>query len=146
MSIFKTKYKLIIYYTDTDSIVVDIELDPKLIGEELGLLKLEHVFDEAIFLAPKMYGGKTSNYEYVRIKGLKNPLPFEELKPLLKKDSFLEIKQEKWYSDYSKAIFNVKDEIYTLMVTNQKRKLIYDSNNKFVATLPLKIEGDNIID
>ena len=134
MSIFKTKYKLIIYYTDTDSIVVDIELDPKLIGEELGLLKLEHVFDEAIFLAPKMYGGKTSNYEYVRIKGLKNPLPFEELKPLLKKDSFLEIKQEKWYSDYSKAIFNVKDEIYTLMVTDNKRELIYNEEGLFIDT------------
>jgi hypothetical protein len=31
---------------------------------------LEHIFNEAIFVAPKVYGGKTDDYEYVRIKGL----------------------------------------------------------------------------
>jgi hypothetical protein len=95
MSQFKTDKRFTLYYTDTDSIDIDGALDPKFIGEELGQMKLEHTFKDAVFLGPKMYGGITDNYEYVRIKGLKNPLKFEELKALLLKDSKLEVKQEK---------------------------------------------------
>ena len=85
MSQFKTNKSFTLYYTDTDSIDIDGELEEKLIGNELGLMKLEHVFNQALFLAPKVYGGLTAphNSECVRIKGLKNPLKFEELKPLL---------------------------------------------------------------
>jgi hypothetical protein len=75
---------------------------------------------------------------------LKNPIKFEELKSLLYKDSKLEIKQEKWYSDISNGIFHIKDEIYTLMITDKKRKLIYDKN-KFINTKPIKLYGGIII-
>lgn len=34
-------------------------------------------------------------YEYVKVKGLKNPIYFSELKPLLYKDQRIEINQEK---------------------------------------------------
>jgi len=34
-------------------------------------------------LAPKIYDGKTENYENIRIKGLKNPIYFDEMKNLL---------------------------------------------------------------
>ena len=37
-------------------------------GDDLGLMKLEHIFNNAI-LSPKMYGCITDDYEYVRIKG-----------------------------------------------------------------------------
>jgi hypothetical protein len=137
MSKFKTDKNLNIYYSDTDSIDIDKELDSKYIGTELGQMKLEHIFNDAIFLSPKMYGGVTDHYEYVKIKGLKNPLKFEDLKSLLKKDSTLEIKQQKWYSDISNGLFNIKDEIYTLMVSNQKRKNIFNHKNEFVDTEPL---------
>jgi hypothetical protein len=85
-----------------------------------------------------MYGGITKDYEYVRIKGLKNPINFNSLKSLLKKDSRLEIKQEKWYSDVSNGKFHIKDEIYTLMIIGNKRKLLYNNENIFYDTLPLK--------
>lgn len=49
-------------------------------------MKLEHKSDKAIFLAPKIYGGKTSNYEYVKVKGLKIPISFTDLQKLLFKD------------------------------------------------------------
>nr|BAM29340.1 dnapol [Lentinula edodes] len=145
MTQFKTDKNVTIYYTDTDSIDIDKELDPKFIGEELGQFKLEHVFDEAVFLAPKMYGGKNKSYEYVRIKGLKNPIKYDDLKQLLKKDSKLEIKQEKWYSDVSNGKFHIKDEIYTLMVTDNKRKLLYNEDKIFYDTLPLTLENGEII-
>ena len=109
-------------------------------------MKLEHVFEDATFLSPKMYGGKTKDYEYVRIKGLKNPLKYDELKPLLKKDSKLEIQQEKWYSDVSNGMFHIKDEIYTLMVTDNKRKLLYNEDNIFYNTSPLRLENGIIVD
>lgn len=56
-----------LYYTDTDSIDIDKPLPSKYIGKELGLIKLEHVFKETIFLAPKVYGGITEDYEYIVI-------------------------------------------------------------------------------
>jgi len=74
-----------VFYTDTDSIDVDQEFDPKFIGKEFGKMKLEHTFDDAVFLSPKMYGDITKDYEYVRIKGLKNAIDFKELKILIKK-------------------------------------------------------------
>jgi len=48
-----------IYYTDTDSLVTDIQL-PEM-PDELGNLKLEETFIEAEFLAPKVYRGLICN-------------------------------------------------------------------------------------
>jgi hypothetical protein len=84
-----------LYYTDTDSIDIDHPLDPKYVGTELGKMKLEHIFKEAVFLAPKVYGGITSEYELVKVKGLKNPVSYNELKTLLIKDTSLKVNQEK---------------------------------------------------
>jgi hypothetical protein len=95
MSQFKTMKNITLYYSDTDSIDIDTLLPNKYIGKELGLMKLEHIFNDAVFLAPKVYGGITDTYEYVRVKGLKNPISFNELKPLLYRGSKLEIPQEK---------------------------------------------------
>jgi len=146
MSKIKTDKRFTIYYSDTDSIDIDMLLDPKYVGKGIGQMKLEHTFKDVIFLAPKMFGGITDNYEYVRIKGLKNPLKFEELKALVVKDSKLEVKQEKWYSNVSNRMFHIKDEIYTLMVTGNKRKLLYNKENIFYDTQPLRLEKGKIVD
>lgn len=145
MTRFKTDNNLTIYYTDTDSIDIDKELDKKYVGNELGQMKLEHIFDDVVFLSPKVYGGKNLDYEYVRIKGLKTPITFKEIKTLLKKDSKLKINQEKWYADISNGKFHVKDEIYTLMVTENKRKLLYNEDNIFYDTAPLKLKDGLIV-
>ena len=39
-------------YTDTDSIFTGEVLPSEYVGNELGQFKLEHKFDEAVFLAP----------------------------------------------------------------------------------------------
>jgi hypothetical protein len=109
---------IIILYSDTDSFHTNKPIPSYLIGKELGKLKLEHIFDEAVYLAPKVYGGKNKYYEYIKVKGLKNeinlsgfdvtkdkeeiksldlksPLTFEQLKSLLYKNKKLEIFQDK---------------------------------------------------
>jgi hypothetical protein len=51
------KHSADIYAIDTDGIKIGSELDPKLVGPELGQMKFEGEFSEAVFLAPKVYGG-----------------------------------------------------------------------------------------
>ena len=144
MSQFKTMSNITLYYTDTDSIDIDKPLPDKFIGRELGLMKLEHIFDEAVFLSPKVYGGKTKTYELVKVKGLKNPISFEELKPLLKKDSYLEIQQDKWYKNISNGHINIKNEIYSLSITTNKRILVYNSDNILCNTKPHFIKNGTL--
>src|SRR6266404_5869660 len=42
-----------LFYFDTDSIYIDKKLKNKYVGKDLGQLKLENIFKEASFLAPK---------------------------------------------------------------------------------------------
>jgi hypothetical protein len=55
------------YYTDTDSIFIDYDLNPSLIGKKIGLLKQEYggLIKKGIFPSPKLYILDT-------IKGLKS--------------------------------------------------------------------------
>jgi len=89
---------IIIYYSDTDSIYISAYLPDHLVSKKLGQMKLERVFKEACFIAPKVYGGiiENSTKEYVKVKGLKNPVSFEQLITLLHKDATLTFNQEKW--------------------------------------------------
>lgn len=94
MSQFKFMKGIALYYSDTDNIDIDKQLDPKYVGKELGKMKLEHIFNDVIYLIPKVYGGIIDNYEYVKIKGLKTPISFNELN-LYNKNSKVEVAQEK---------------------------------------------------
>jgi hypothetical protein len=95
MSEFKNNPNFNLYYSDTDSIDIEQEIDPKYIGKELGQMKLECIFDEVVYLAPKVYGARLNNEDLVKIKGLKNPITFEEIKSLLIKDSKLQTHHDK---------------------------------------------------
>jgi len=53
MSKFKTDNRYTIFYSDTDSINIDKKLNPKFIGDKLGLMKLEHIFNDAVFSSLK---------------------------------------------------------------------------------------------
>jgi hypothetical protein len=139
MSQFKNSDKYTLYYSDTDSIDIDKPLDSTLVGAELGMMKLEHIFEEATYLAPKVYGGivkedKFPEHELIKVKGLKNPISFQELKFLSNKDSKLEIGQEKWYRSISKGEITIKEEIYSLTISENKRKLVFDRDNIFIDT------------
>jgi hypothetical protein len=65
-----------LYYSDTDSMVIDKELDPSLVDSaKLGYLKLEHTIEEGIFPLPKVYYLKTSEGEVTKAKGYSGKSP-----------------------------------------------------------------------
>jgi hypothetical protein len=153
MSMYKNLQNIQVLYTDTDSIATDKKLDDKDIGSEIGLMKLEYKFDEVLFLAPKVYGGvifsieKNIFEEIIKVKGLKNnSLRFKDLLPLKNRNNSLKISNEKWYKNIEQGNISIKNEIYTLIMTDNKRKIIYDNNNQFVDTKAFKLENGVIKD
>ena len=87
-----------VYYSDTDSLVVNKQLPEQYIGTKLGQLKVEDKIRWGYFLAPKVYGFVDNNNKFtVKIKGLKTPFSFFELNQLLYKNTSLIKYQEKWY-------------------------------------------------
>ena len=71
MSYFKNNPNFNLYYSDTDSAVIDKELPSFMVGGALGQFKLEYVVKRVVFLAPKVYGLITDNgEEIIKIKGM----------------------------------------------------------------------------
>jgi len=156
MSQFKNNPNLPnLYYTDTDSLYFDGPLPDSMVDpKRLGALKLEGIYEKAIFLAPKVYGLKNTasqQQEIIKIKGLnkeaikKNKMTLEYLELLLEKDSKLEFEQDKWYKNLDVANILIKNELYTLKATNNKRELIYNNKDILNDTYPYIINNDKII-
>jgi hypothetical protein len=99
MTQFKNNPKINLYYSDTDSIYTDSDIDDSFIDSKvLGKLKLEHVCKRAIFLTPKVYCLETIEGEFIyKIKGLKNDtdLCFQDFEKLLIKNSLIKKNQNK---------------------------------------------------
>lgn len=155
MSQFKNNPDYNLYYSDTDSIYIDKPLPDNLISDtELGKLKLENIAKRAIFLGPKFYALDLEKGDLiVKVKGLTKsvPLTFEDLETLLYKDTKLEKEQEKWFKSLTAGSISIKDQLYTLKVTSNKRKLLYTAeDNKLYATvpytLPLPQPSNSLID
>jgi hypothetical protein len=63
-----------------------------------------------------------------------------DFEQLLYKDSLIEKQQTKWFRNLSEGKINILEELYTLKVNDNKRKLVYDkNNNKFIATEAYRI-------
>jgi hypothetical protein len=91
-------------------------------------------------LAPKVYALILEDgTEIVKIKGSKVKLAFSDLEDLLQKDASKVILQEKWHRNLAKGNISIKEELYTLSITENKRELVYNSENRLVATKPLVI-------
>jgi len=126
-----------LYYTDTDSGFFDKPLPDHLIGTELGKFKLENIFKDIVFLGPKIYGGITVDDKYIcKIKGFKNPtsIPFDDLKNLVEKDKYLDLSHVKWFRSLLKGEIELKEQIYQLSKTANKREFIYNNNDKAIDT------------
>ena len=121
MSAFKNNPKFNLYYSDTDSIVIDQELGPKAVGDKLGQFKLEHSISRAAFLAPKVYAFKTSEgKEVIKVKGLtkeavNTQLSFELMKTLLHKDQSLLLNQFKSNRNFSENTIEILNQTYNLI-------------------------------
>jgi hypothetical protein len=131
-----------VWMTDTDSLVTDSVLET---GNGLGEFKLEKTCSEMTFIAPKVYGGiETNNTEFTKVKGYKNNLPYSELKSLLSLDNILSLEQTKSYKSLIDANISVKDQLYSLQITDSKREIIFE-NQKFAYTKPYVIDNSKTI-
>jgi hypothetical protein len=151
MTQFKNNPEIILYYTDTDSIYVDEDskINPNLIDNRiLGKLKLEYTCKKAIFLSPKVYCLLTEDDKIIyKVKGLKHDveLTMNDFELLLFKESILKKTQNKLRKFLNKSHIEVLESVYTLQVTDSKRKLVYNENNKLIATDNYKITNEKII-
>ena len=96
MAKFKVKYQNNLYYSDTDSLVLNTELPREVISNSLGDFKLEHIIKKGIFIAPKVYALVLEDgSEEIKIKGSKVKISYSEMEALLHKDALKIITQEK---------------------------------------------------
>jgi hypothetical protein len=148
MHMFNIIYKLIdlgieIYYMDTDSITVNKEIPIDLIGNSLGLFKLEHDIDHAYFISPKLYAlNLTNGKTIVKAKGIGSKLEFKQFESLIKNESIVQI-QERWFKDPANANINIKNIDMHISAINLKRRQVMVNNN-LSFTKPLIVDQDNI--
>jgi hypothetical protein len=149
MSQFKNNPKINLFYSDTDSIYTDTDIDKSLIDSKiLGKLKLENICKRAIFLAAKLYYLETeSGKNIVKVKGLKDTssLNYNDFKNLLNKNFIVKKSHTKWIRNLSESKINIIAQIYSIKVTDNKRLLIYDNNNKLISTENYKIDKNKNI-
>ena len=53
--------------------------------------------------------------------------------------------QNKWNRNWSEGNISIQEETYSLLVTDNKRQLIYDSYGKLICTKPYIFENGYII-
>lgn len=149
MSQFKNNPNINLYYSDTDSVYTDKPLPDEFVSNTiLGKMKLEHICNEAIFLAPKVYYLETEDGKVIyKVKGLKHEveLTLNDFESLLYKENLLEKFQMKWRKNFSKGNISVNNQQYTLKVTDNKRKLIFNDKSKLIGTVPYVIENEILI-
>ena len=143
--IYMTKLKLeilkkgSIYYTDTDSIVTDVELEPKYVGDEIGKLKLEHKIKEAYFISNKTYCLKTSKNEIImRTKGFKSKsLHYKDFENLYKGIDVEAVRSESERNFQDGYVNILIDKTITMSANSYtKREKLYE-NDLWVDTKPL---------
>jgi len=144
MSKYIRKYDENLYYIDTDGIKVNCKLDSSEIdSKELGKMKYEFTFKEAVFPGLKVYGGillkayKKFLDWMVKVKGLKVDISYYHLNSMNNKYASSIIEQEKWYYQLEKSAIIVKSDRYTLTINENKREIIYNSWGDFIDTIPL---------
>lgn len=134
-------------------------------GEDLGQMGFEGHFAQGVFIAPKLYALTLDGYSNetdpvkrkrlssVTIKGLKldssgqSPVSFDQVMELLQKDHRIRIHQDVWHRNLELANIKVVDSLYSMMVTDNKRELVYNTSDKFVDTKPYTlIDGEFPID
>jgi len=123
-----------LYYSDTDSLYFDGPIPDSFISPTiLGKLKLEGIYNSAVFLAPKVYALQNQDGLIVKIKGLskysivKNKINIELLYQLLHQNGNIKKNQDKWFRSLSEGTINILNQTYNLKVTGNKRELIYNS-------------------
>lgn len=134
--------KLNIYYSDTDSLVVDGPLPENLLDSAtLGMLKLEHRFSEGIFVMPKVYFLELENGRTVtKCKGYSGRLSKQHYLELLKGD-VIELNVTRWRRSLELGTVQIMKNLpYRLNPQLNKRNKVFDLKGKWIDTLPLLLD------
>jgi hypothetical protein len=132
------KAGLQVYYSDTDSLVINGELPPGLVDpSELGLLKLEHIILEAYFVAPKIYWLKTEEGEVAKCKGYPGNLTREQIETLYRGEG-LDLQVTRWVRSLPDQTVETRLNVpYHIAPLFNKRQKVYDPQGNWVDTRPL---------
>lgn len=130
MSQLKNNSEFNLYYSDTDSAIIDQPLNSKFVGNALGQFKLEYEIKRAVFIAPKVYGLITmDDKEVIKVKGITkdvlSKVNFRELESLLYQNASLDLNQNKWFKKIFDGDISITEVAYNLKVTSNKREAIY---------------------
>jgi len=125
-----------IYYSDTDSIVTDLELDNHLVGMELGQFKLEFKVKEAYFNSSKTYClvledeyiTPKNNGIVIKSKGVfDNSLSVNDFQTMLFKKQSVEATKSNTKTNYKEGYVNIETKNVTLRSeAYTKRDKIYN--------------------
>jgi len=113
ISISKTKLHILknggeLYYSDTDSIVTNIPLEDKLVGNALGQYKLEYIIKEAYFISSKTYCLLLKfGTPVIKAKGVNNHKLSEQDFINLYKGEKVETVRTEAYRDFSQGFVNI---------------------------------------
>ncbi|GBB99132.1 hypothetical protein RclHR1_34200001, partial [Rhizophagus clarus] len=127
-----------IYYSDTDSLVVNGTLPEEYISStELGLLKLEHTIEEGIFVMPKVYYLLTSEgKEVIKCKGFGGQLTKTNFEALLNEET-LHYTTTKWFRSMKDQTVQIKKgQPYQLNLSFNKRRRVF-KDGVWVNTKPI---------
>ena len=136
-----------IYYSDTDSIITDIELDKSFVDpKQIGKFKHEHDLEIAIIPAPKVYCMKIKdpdnilpgdkNYIMKAKGGSSKKLTIENYENMITGKP-MEIKKTYSKTDLSKGTVHIQEESINLSSENYiSRMKVLDDNNNWIDTRP----------
>jgi hypothetical protein len=143
-----------VLYTDTDSIFTSKKLDDKLVGKDLGLMKLEldgNIIEEAHFLGIKQYGYTYREmvngniYQYINkstFAGVpRNTLTWPEVKNLF---SGKTIKKEiplRFYKSFKDLSIKIKSNLNLVLTRSNDKKLV---NNQYIPMTIDNLNHDNL--
>jgi len=128
-----------IYYSDTDSLVLNGPLPQEYLDSaHLGKLKLEHVFKEGIFAAPKMsYLELEDGTTVSKCKGYSGKLNKSQYLSLLDGNA-LKLLVNRWKRSLIEGKIQIKRNLpYELNPLFNKREKVYDNQGKWIDTTPL---------
>ena len=122
---FKRLPNVGVYYTDTDSIIIDKALPDHLEGKELGQMKNElgvgKTIDIAIFLGNKKYGYVVGNKSFSIFSGAKrNSIPFIDFIAMTEGDELLKQFDDVFVKDFQNLNVSIKERKITLRKSYDK--------------------------